>query len=156
MKYPDIINNNPEPPSKAEEPMMATYMADSPHKSQQPLYDMAYVWKVISSLSTEQKKEVVGRLVEEEATKAKFDSLYAAWLDETLLSSSTSVIRGNKNFKAIVSMGKRAVPYILSEIRSQPSHLCWALTEIYGRSISSKPVTNAEACRLWIKELNGL
>ena len=60
----------------------------------------------------------------------------------------------DEDFKAIVSMGQYAVPFIKDELIRKPSTLVWALNYIYGYKISSNPhLTISEACKLWIKKI---
>lgn len=89
-----------------------------------------------------------------EQLRSAFQAHLKAWEDETILQSSSTIIRSNEHFKAIVAMGKDIVPFILEELRKEPSHLNWVLTEIYGAPVTDHPVTNAEACRLWIEKLS--
>ena len=82
----------------------------------------------------------------------KFNALVAEWENETIFLSSLNAIVGNANFKAIVGMGERAVPYILNYIAQKPSTLVWALNEIYRGKISNNPkLTIPEACKLWLR-----
>lgn len=88
------------------------------------------------------------------AAKRKFDGHFNNWQDETLFLSSAEDIVGHEDFKAIVNMGIKAVPFILNEIECKPSTLVWALNLIYGQKITNQPNTTiSEACRLWIKKL---
>ncbi len=86
--------------------------------------------------------------------KINFRNHLAAWQSETMFMSSVEDIVSQLDFKAILGMGKRAVPFILDEIEVRPSNLVWALNMIYERKITSKPDTTVtEACKLWIKAL---
>ncbi len=88
-------------------------------------------------------------------SKIRFQTLYETWRDETCFLSSIQDIVNHEAFKAIVAMDKNAVPFILEEIDNNPSTLVWALNYIYHRKISNNPKTTvAEACKLWVKELN--
>lgn len=66
------------------------------------------------------------------------------------LSSVESIIN-RQDFKAIVSMGMSAVPFIIEELSTQPSNLVWALNMIFKKKITDRNVTVSEACKLWIK-----
>lgn len=89
------------------------------------------------------------------AAKLRFQTLHEKWLNDTRFVSSVGDVVNHDAFKAIVSMGEDAVPYILEEISSTPSTLVWALNFIYKKKISSNPNTTiSEACKLWEKELN--
>lgn len=86
--------------------------------------------------------------------KRKFELLLESWQEETFFLSSAYDIVEQKDFKAIVAMGKTAVPFILNELENEPSNLVWALNLIFDRKISDKPkMTITEACKLWIKLL---
>lgn len=84
----------------------------------------------------------------------KFRSHLAKWQVKTMLMSSTKAIIEDADFKAIISMGNLAVPYIIEEIESNPSTLVWALNIIFNRKITNNPNTTIpEACKLWVREL---
>lgn len=86
--------------------------------------------------------------------KRSFMRYYERWSQETSFLSSAKAIIDHEDFKSIVSMGKDAVPYILAEIKENPSHLVWALNLIFNRKISDRQnLTITEACKLWVKEL---
>lgn len=86
--------------------------------------------------------------------KRAFHSNLDEWKAETMFLSSTSDIINNSHFQSIISMGKKAVPFIVEEINSDPSELVWALNIIYNKKISNRQnLTITEACRLWVKML---
>jgi len=86
--------------------------------------------------------------------KITFKNHLTTWQDKTKLLSSIEHIVGQVDFKAILTMGKRAVPFILEEIEAQPSNLVWALNIIFKKKITDKPNTTVEeACKLWVKAL---
>ena len=86
--------------------------------------------------------------------KRKFYDYYNSWMDNTFFLSSVKDIIEQNDFKAIVNMGTKAVPFILEELEREPSNLVWALNMIYKKKITDKPnVTIIEACRLCIKAL---
>lgn len=83
-----------------------------------------------------------------------FNRLISQWKEETMFLSSAEAIIDNPNFQAIVDMEKTAVPYIVDEIKNEPSTLVWALNIIFDRKITDRPGTTVEeACRLWVKKL---
>lgn len=84
--------------------------------------------------------------------KLMFNQLVSQWENETIFLSSLPAIIDNPNFKAIVSMGESATPFILDYISQKPSTLVWALNLIYKTKISDNPkLTIPEACKLWLK-----
>lgn len=86
--------------------------------------------------------------------KRKFYDYYNSWMDNTFFLSSVKDIIEQNDFKAIVNMGTKAVPFILEELEREPSNLVWALNMIYKKKITDKPnVTIGDACKLWIKAL---
>lgn len=86
--------------------------------------------------------------------KRRFLNHYNSWRNDTKFLSSIRPIIGHDDFKAIVAMGNRAVPFILDEIEARPSNLVWALNLIFQRKITNRQdVTVTDACRLWIKAL---
>jgi len=84
-----------------------------------------------------------------------FEYNYNEWRRKTMFVSSIQEIINNENFKAIVSMNRNAVPFILNEISKAPSTLVWALNMIYNSKITNNPnATITEACKLWMKALS--
>ena len=78
-------------------------------------------------------------------------------MDNTFFLSSVKDIIEQNDFKAIVNMGTKAVPFILEELEREPSNLVWALNMIYKKKITDKPnVTISDACKLWIKSTEEL
>lgn len=83
-----------------------------------------------------------------------FKTHLAAWEFETLFMSSIQSIVDHQDFKAIIAMGKRAVPFILEEISIKPSNLVWALNIIFKKKITNRANTTIEeACKLWVKAM---
>lgn len=86
--------------------------------------------------------------------RISFRTHLSAWQAKTQYLSSVQRIIDQPDFKAIVAMGKRAVPFILEEIEVRPSNLVWALNLILERRISDQPDTTIKkACKLWVKAL---
>lgn len=86
--------------------------------------------------------------------KLTFENLLASWKENTRFSSSIASIIEQSDFRAIVAMGDKAVPFIGAAIDTEPSTLVWALNLIFGTKITDKPdVTINEACKLWVREL---
>ena len=71
--------------------------------------------------------------------KRKFYDYYNSWMDNTFFLSSVKDIIEQNDFKAIVNMGTKAVPFILEELEREPSNLVWALNMIYKKKITDKP-----------------
>lgn len=65
--------------------------------------------------------------------KRKFYDYYNSWMDNTFFLSSVKDIIEQNDFKAIVNMGTKAVPFILEELEREPSNLVWALNMIYKK-----------------------
>lgn len=87
--------------------------------------------------------------------RRKFYNYYNSWMEQTQFLSSVSDIIGHQDFQSIIAMGQRAVPYIIEEIKVNPSTLVWALNIIFQRKITDNPkATIDDACRLWVKALN--
>lgn len=87
-------------------------------------------------------------------SRKRFEKYFTNWQNETFFLSSSEQIINNENFKGIVSLGVKAVPFIIEEIERKPSVLVWALNFIYNKKISNNPNTTiTEACKLWVKNL---
>ena len=83
-----------------------------------------------------------------------FKTHLVGWESETLFMSSIQSIVDHQDFKAIIAMGKRAVPFILEEISIKPSNLVWALNIIFKKKITNRANTTIEeACKLWVKAM---
>ena len=83
-----------------------------------------------------------------------FKTHLSALESETLFMSSIQSIVDHQDFKAIIAMGKRAVPFILEEISVKPSNLVWALNIIFKKKITNRANTTIEeACKLWVKAM---
>ncbi|MBO1362321.1 hypothetical protein JHU38_00740 [Prevotella sp. A2931] len=86
--------------------------------------------------------------------KISFRNHLTAWQSKTMFLSSIQRIIDLPDFKAIVAMGRNAVPFILEEIEAKPSNLVWALNLIFKKKITDTPNTTIEeACKLWVKAL---
>lgn len=86
--------------------------------------------------------------------RRRFYNHYNTWYRQTRMHSSVNRIVSHPDFKAIVSMGYNAVPFILEELDARPSNLVWALNMIFQKKITLKPNTTIDdACKLWVKEL---
>lgn len=86
--------------------------------------------------------------------RRRFLNHYNAWKNDTKFLSSIKSIIEHDDFKAIIAMGSRAVPFILDEIEVRPSSLVWALNLIFQRKIADKQdLTITDACKLWVKAL---
>jgi hypothetical protein len=86
--------------------------------------------------------------------KSIFEEKLKAWKRNTMFLSFAEQIVEDENFKEIVSMGERVVPFILDEISKEPSTLVWALNYIFQKTITNNPNTTIEqACKLWLREM---
>lgn len=86
--------------------------------------------------------------------KFRFQNHLLNWEQKTLFFSSIKHILEDDDFKAIVSMGQTAVPFIIEEIEAKPSILVWSLNLIFNRKVSNDSnVTISEACKLWVRQL---
>ena len=65
-------------------------------------------------------------------TEDEFRSMVSEWKRGTAFVSSVSEIVGHPGFRRIVASGPGAVPYLLKELKEEPSYLVMALSEITG------------------------
>jgi hypothetical protein len=90
--------------------------------------------------------------VEKVYLKEKFLNLKDEWQLRTMFSSSIIDIVEDQSFQQIISMGQKAIPFIIDEIEARPSSLVWALNIIYKAKLkSSSRQTVSEACKAWVK-----
>jgi hypothetical protein len=113
---------------------------------------------IVSEISNNQTSKYIQEVDDREDSlvlnKRIFHDHLEVWQMDTMFLSSISDIIEHRDFKAIVAMGKKAVPFIVEEIQREPSQLVWALNLIYNKKITDKPNTTiTEACKLWVKML---
>ncbi|HXB41227.1 MAG TPA: hypothetical protein VNZ49_11845 [Bacteroidia bacterium] len=91
-------------------------------------------------------------LIEHVYLKERFLSLKKLWEAKTMFTSSISNIIEDPNFKKIVQMGNKAIPFIIDELEKKPSTLVWALNLITNATIKSNSrLTVSDACNAWVK-----
>ncbi len=86
--------------------------------------------------------------------------MVSEWKRDTAFVSSVSEIVGHPGFRRIVASGPGAVPYLLRELKKEPSYLVVALSEITGVNpvppgVSGKVTEMVKAWLAWGEE-NGL
>jgi len=64
----------------------------------------------------------------------RFQRLKAQWKEETIYSSSLDEITYHPAYQQIIGMGPIAVPLIIEELKTSPSHWFWALRSITGHN----------------------
>lgn len=67
--------------------------------------------------------------------RQRFMNHYEAWNEDTMFENNPYKIVANPHFKAIVDMGSQVVPYIINEIKKDPSFLYHALELIFNKQI---------------------
>lgn len=87
---------------------------------------------------------------------AEFDRLAAAWEEETAFLSSITEIVSNPHYRAIIGMGKPALPLILDRLRRErddPDHWFEALAAIAGEDPVPRSAwgRNAEMAEAWLR-----
>jgi hypothetical protein len=65
-------------------------------------------------------------------TEDEFRTMVSEWNRGTAFVSSVSEIIGHPAFRRIVASGPESIPYLLEQLRSEPSYLVLALSEIMG------------------------
>jgi len=63
---------------------------------------------------------------------AAFYRLLQQWRSETQFESNLDTITAHPSYRAIVVMGRRAMPLIVDELKTEPSLLVYALEDITG------------------------
>lgn len=85
--------------------------------------------------------------------RSEFYTYYKNWRESTMLYQSIDKILDSPHYRAIINMGKRAVPYILEQIQERPDMIVFALRKILGFTVipkNRKIVPVDEQCRMWI------
>lgn len=90
-------------------------------------------------------------IFESHYVKLRLDEYIKKWRRETLILSDVSKIISNDSFNKIVQLGKTSVPFILEQLKREPSNLVWALNQILGFKVSSGPISIEDASLAWIK-----
>jgi hypothetical protein len=67
-----------------------------------------------------------------ETFEQRLRKLEALWKADTEFLSDASKIIGHPAFKAIIALGKEAVPILLRDLEAKPSLWVWVLPEITG------------------------
>lgn len=62
----------------------------------------------------------------------KFDMLASTWKKDTIVMSSPTDMFSNESYLQIIGMGKKALPFIFSELKKEPNHWFVALKSITG------------------------
>ncbi|PZU11629.1 MAG: hypothetical protein DI605_01165 [Sphingomonas sp.] len=89
------------------------------------------------------------------ADRAAFRADYQQWLEDSELDSLPDDMRDHDSYRAIVGRGDRAIPWIASALRRQPSFIFLALEEITGADpVTAEAQGNlGETVRIWLKWL---
>ena len=93
-----------------------------------------------------------------------FDNYYSKWEQETSFYSRGDQIFSNNNYRAIVNMGFKAIPFIIEKITNEPDDIVNALREILKTDVVDNSPKRKElgftsledACKLWLKKLKEL
>ena len=93
----------------------------------------------------------VDNVTQADTTKQKFDTLYAQWIaeckrPEISLSSDTHTYTSLPSYRAIVALGRPALPY-LQEKMEQDFMLAYAAAEIQGWKRSDFPARSEQEFR---------
>lgn len=68
----------------------------------------------------------------EEEYLIKFSNLAEKWKEETFITSSVNVIESNPSYLEIIKMGRKVLPYIFQDLKSDHAFWFHALEEITG------------------------
>ena len=114
------------------------------------VYKKIMEYKMPSLKNTLKKPEVS----EEEIDREEFELYRLNWISNTVLSSNPNIIFEDENYKNIINMGKRAVPFIYEILKQRASYTVHALQHIYGYSLRGGKYTPLDTlCNLWVKEI---
>lgn len=89
-----------------------------------------------------------------EQDRDEFKKYRLKWISNTVLYSNPNIIFEDENFKNIINMGERAVPFIYEILKERSSYAVHALQYIYGYSLNGGKYTSLDdLCEMWRKEL---
>lgn len=91
--------------------------------------------------------------VKDKLISEKFNEYYNQWRFETCIIASENERYSNKNFQAIVAMGKSALPYIGKKLLEGEYSIVLACGAIYGYALGKPTYSFKEASERWIKKL---
>ncbi len=86
--------------------------------------------------------------------RIEFFKHYDKWYADTCILSSLKQIFNHKDYKAIINMGDKAIPYILEVIKEEPGFIVEALPIITGLNPKIKSHSVKEICETWLKILS--
>lgn len=75
---------------------------------------------------------VIERVKDEEEDLQKFHNLAEKWKEETFITSSVNEIESNPSYLEIIKMGRKVLPYIFQDLKSDHAFWFRALEEITG------------------------
>lgn len=90
-------------------------------------------------------------IYDKELMNVRFNHYLKKWQSDILFTSDINEVIENKNFQSIIALGDDVVPFIINELKYQPSYLVWSLNIILHKRISRNNITIAEASKVWIK-----
>lgn len=77
-------------------------------------------------------EDVLDELKVSEEDFLKFHNLAEKWKEETLITSSVNEIQSNRSYLEIINMGKKVLPFIFQDLKSEPAFWFHTLEEITG------------------------
>lgn len=93
--------------------------------------DLQFVHEQIQEFQVSRPRSVV-HISTRIATR--FYSLAQQWKQDTLHCSSVRNMAMHPAYQSIIGMGANAIPFILADLREEPSHWFWALRAITGEN----------------------
>ena len=92
-----------------------------------------YTWESFLLAEKDESIEDLGEFDWSPTDKGKFMELTRQWQTDTAASSSITEKSMHPAYQQIIGMGRKALPYIFSELKSAPHHWFWALKAITGK-----------------------
>lgn len=109
-----------------------------------------HVQFVANRVGGEKKTEELD--MRQSSAQSTFHSNYESWTVANAVSSTSNL--DNAYFKAIVKMGKEAVPFIYKELQKGPTDLVYALDAIFDYPIKYEGfVPLKKSCEIWLSIL---
>ncbi|MGH8141478.1 MAG: hypothetical protein ACREU2_03010 [Steroidobacteraceae bacterium] len=103
------------------QPQISPYLPDSP---------FGFAWTTIDT-----SRHRAAALARTGSVRQRFRKLARIWREETLYSSVLEEKLTHPAYLEIIDLGQSAIPLILSELRSRPSHWFRAIDSIVGHPI---------------------
>lgn len=101
----------------------------------------------------ESNYELASETVKKTYLKLLYNDLVSEWLRQGAWMSSATEMTELDSFQRLLRLGRVIVPFVIDDLRTNPSNLVWLLNELYGIKVSDKSMSIEEASKRWVRLL---